>query len=278
MPQVLRPPSSEYEWKKIAQDFWKTWNFPLCLGAIDGKHVVIQAPAMAGSEYFNYKGTHSIVLLAVCDARYCFTLLDIGGAGRHSDGGVFANSAFGQKFMSNNLSMPTIAQLPGSDMYVPHCIVGDAAFPLKPNIMRPYPGKNLSHERAVFNYRLSRARRVIENTFGILATRWRIFRRPIIADVNKVIAITKAACCLHNFLQIRNSYASPYVDREDSQGNITNGQWRSDISGSSNLHPIGRVGTNMHSSRAREIRDAFKDYFNSNLGRMPGQDAIVDRI
>nr|CAB3251798.1 putative nuclease HARBI1 [Phallusia mammillata] len=193
------------------------WDFPMCLGAIDGKHVVIQAPAGAGSEFFNYKGSHSIVLLAVCDAQYCFTMIDIGDLGRHSDGGVFANSEFGKRFMSGDLNVPSQACLPNTSVCVPYCIVGDAAFPLRQNLMRPYPGKNLPADKSIFNYRLSRARRVIENTFGILATRWRIFRRPIIAKPERVVAFTKAACCLHIFLQIksrqnvRNAYCYIFI-------------------------------------------------------------------
>jgi len=85
----------------------------------------------------------------------------------------------------------------------PYCMVADAAFPLKPSIMRPYPGKSLSREEKIFNYRLSQARQVIENTFGIMSSKWRVFRRPIITHPDKAALITKATCCLHNYLQIK---------------------------------------------------------------------------
>ena len=128
---------------------------------------------------------------------------------------------------------------------LPFVIVGDEAFPLKQNMLRPYPGKNLSEEKAIFNYRLSRARRIIENSFGILAARygctltdyylhnvmhllycrWRLFRRPIIADPDRVVVFTKAAIALHNYLRTEESslYCPPgFVDGEDGAGNIIN--------------------------------------------------------
>ncbi|XP_031353290.1 protein ANTAGONIST OF LIKE HETEROCHROMATIN PROTEIN 1-like [Photinus pyralis] len=71
-------PSNEEEWLKIAQDYEKIWNFPNCLGAIDGKHIVIECPKNTESEFYNYKGTFSVVLLAVVDANYPFIFVDIG--------------------------------------------------------------------------------------------------------------------------------------------------------------------------------------------------------
>ena len=124
---------------------------------IDGKHVVMQAPSHSGSTFFNYKGTHSIVLMAVCDANYCFTLIDIGDAGRHSDGGVLSNSAFGQAMEVGKLSFPEPELIPGIASALPYVFVGEAAFPLKMYMLRPYPGRFLPESKRIFNYRLSRA-------------------------------------------------------------------------------------------------------------------------
>ena len=214
---------SEEDWRGISREFEKVWNFPNCIGAIDGKHIVIQAPALSGSYYYNYKGTHSVVLLAVCDAHYRFTLVDVGSAGRENDSGVLSNSTFGQALESSILCLPSARALRGSTIEAPFVFVGDAAFPLRTDMMRPYPGQNLQDPEAVFNYRLSRCRRVIENSFGILAARWRIFRRPIIASPENAVILTKAAIALHNFLQTTESavYCLPgYTDAEDGAGNV----------------------------------------------------------
>ena len=52
--RFLDVPSNKREWKAIAKEFASKWNFPHALGAIDGKHVVMQATSNSGSEYFNY--------------------------------------------------------------------------------------------------------------------------------------------------------------------------------------------------------------------------------
>lgn len=101
----LKCPTSHIKWKKVAIRFEKLWQFPNCVGAIDGKHIVMQAPARAGSSFFNYKKTHSVVLMAVCDADYKFLLVDIGDSGRQSDGGVFSNGNIGHAVNENLLNL-----------------------------------------------------------------------------------------------------------------------------------------------------------------------------
>ena len=59
------------------------------------KHVVMLSPQSSGLMFFNYKKRHSIVLMAICNAKYEFTLVDIGESGRNSDGGVFSNGHIG---------------------------------------------------------------------------------------------------------------------------------------------------------------------------------------
>ena len=96
-PTYLREPETSDEWKVVAKGFAEHWNFPTCIGAIDGKHIIIQKPKGAGSEYFNYKKNHSINLMAIADSRYRFIMVDIGQYGSESDGGIWENSNFNRR-------------------------------------------------------------------------------------------------------------------------------------------------------------------------------------
>ncbi|XP_050302766.1 putative nuclease HARBI1 [Anthonomus grandis grandis] len=86
----IQVPKSNKEWKAIESDFNHRWNFPGCYGAIDGKHILIRAPENCGSNFFNYKGQNSIILMAIVDGNYNFIYVDVGYNGRALDGGVFA--------------------------------------------------------------------------------------------------------------------------------------------------------------------------------------------
>lgn len=82
---TFQMPTNTEEWKSISSEFNNIWQFPHTLGAIDGKHIRIKKPPHAGSDFYNYKGYHSIVLLAVVDAHCRFTYIDVGANGRVSD-------------------------------------------------------------------------------------------------------------------------------------------------------------------------------------------------
>lgn len=146
-PIYAKAPENEEDWLTIARGFETQWNFPHCIGALDGKHIHIQAPKKSGSQYFNYKKSFSIVLMAACDANYCFTMFDIGAYGSASDGGVFKQSIFGSALDNNEINVPQSSPLPGTNLLIPYCLVAGEAFPLKDYILRTYPGANLTYEK-----------------------------------------------------------------------------------------------------------------------------------
>lgn len=278
----------EEEWVKICEGFWSIWNLPNCCGAVDGKHVQIQAPPNSGSSYFNYKKTFSIILMAVCDHNYKFTLIDVGAYGSNSDGGVFSTSQFGQAMRDGNLNLPKgEANLPGSATKT-RFFVGDEAFKLERNMMRPYSGRNLDVKKRIFNYRLSRARRIIENSFGILVSRWRILRKQITVHPKKVDRIILATICLHNFVKTINDlrpvehrmYCPPnFIDTEQEDGSIISGAWRNECS-TNNVLPMEHIKPNTaHRSTAAAYkqRDDIADYLITPEGQVPWQNEYINR-
>lgn len=271
-------PSSENEWLGIASEFETMWNFNHCIGALDGKHVLIKPPAGSGSYYFNYKHTFSIVLLALVDADYKFTYIDVGCNGRVSDGGVFKNSSLFKGIESNTLLIPPAEPLPERVKNVPYVIVADDAFPLKSYLMKPFSGKNLLPQQQIFNYRLSRARRIVENAFGILSNRFRIFSHAIGLQIDKIEDIVLCCCALHNFLRSRQSsrliYTPPgCLDAEDCDGNIILGNWRNNPQ-CQTFQSIKRQGSNFMSVEAKSIRQEICHFF-VNEGQVAWQNKIA---
>jgi hypothetical protein len=141
-------------------------------------------------------------------------------------------------------------------------------------MIKPYPGNISELSQRIYNYRLCRARTVIENAFGILATRFRIYRRPIIANVDTVKNVT-ATIALHNFLLISQrkqdafSYCPQnFVDQNGTRGRVIPGQWRQEIGATAGFSRLDRNarGSNNSSKSAQQVRDGYKEYFNSPEG------------
>lgn len=77
-------------------------NFQNCIDALDGKHICVMKPEDSGFQFFNYKQflpidkklqcTTDKTTVAVVDANYGFTVIDVGHYGRSSDSNIFRQS------------------------------------------------------------------------------------------------------------------------------------------------------------------------------------------
>ncbi|XP_056464817.1 uncharacterized protein LOC130404196 [Gadus chalcogrammus] len=139
--------------------------------------------------------------MALMDSNYRFLYVDVGCNGRVSDGGVFRGCSLQQSLEQKTANIPDPAPLSGPELLSPYTIVADEAFPLKEYILKPYSSRGLTQEQRIFNYRLSRARRVVENAFGILANHWRVFTTKIHLQPETVDKIVLACTVLHNVLR-----------------------------------------------------------------------------
>lgn len=179
------------------------------------------------------------MLLGLCDAKYKFTYFNVGAYGSESDGGIFNNSCFGRMLENGELDLPSAKPVYGSTFHVPYCFLGDAAFPLKQNLMVPFGGRNLDESQIFFNKEHSKGRVLIENTFGVLSSRWRILQKRMTLLPKNADHVVCACVVLHNFIieeGSQNYINERYVDIFDGDNRI-NGQWRTE-NHSSILQPL----------------------------------------
>jgi hypothetical protein len=252
-------PQTKEEWLRVAQQYDVKWNFPHCIGALDGKHIAIRPPPNSGSDFYNYKHGFSIVLMALVDADYRYIYVDIGTNGRISDGGVFEKCSLSKLLDGKQLQVPEDEPLNGRQKNMPYVIVADEAFPLKSYIMKPFSGRTTDGiEKRTFNYRLSRARRVVENSFGILANRFRVFLSPTPLRPKKVELLVLTCCVLHNFIFAKATTQNGHVPHDmfndaNEADSSTSGRW------------ISLAKSNKHRAAdyAQDIRNEFCHYFSN---------------
>lgn len=235
---------------------------------MDGKHVILQSPINSGNDYDCYKMFPSIVLFALVDANYKFLYVDVGSKGRISDGGVFKNTNLYKKLEKKELNIPPpeILQIPYK-LAVPYFILGDKAFALNEYTLKPFEGtpERGSMER-IFNYRLSRARRVVENAFGILSSVFRVLRKPLLLEPEKATKVVLATICLYNYLRRDQAssqrFTPPGSFDAEVEGTVIPGRWRQDTEMSSmlSIQAIPRRG----STNIKEIRSHLGRHFITN--------------
>ena len=271
--EFIKIPTVAEEWQAVAHDFQQKWQFPHTLGALDGKHIRITKPPHGGSLYYNYKQFDSIVMMALVDANYKFLWVQIGDAGSCSDGQIWNHCDLQAALSTGVLGVPVADPLPGDNVNTPYFIIADDAFAMKTHLMKPFPRRGLEGAERVFNYRLSRARRVVENAFGILANRFRCLLTTMHIRVQRVPLIVRTCVVLHNYLRVRYPGADNHVvDLENADHQLIPGAWRTDaVMADVNQRQCG----NRDSQAAKTQRLDLKNYFMSPAGSVPWQDRMV---
>ena len=166
--------------------------------------------------------------------EYEFLYVDVGINGRNSNGWIWSRCPLKNAPEKNALNIPEPRLLPGRLNKTPYVCTGDDAFPLSLYMMKPFPQINLTKEKRIFNYRLSRMRRISENGFGIIANKWRVFRRAFSLEPKKIKIVTLAAITLHNWLRSESKLGKIDIPVGLTDcGNIETGEffdrtWRSD--------------------------------------------------
>ena len=277
----FQQPTTREEWLLIQEQFLKKWHFPQCLGALDGKHVRVRCPSNGGSGYYNYLGYHSLVLFALVDAKYKFLYYEVGAPGRVGDATIWNNSPFKAALESHSLPVPDPRTTPNSNTPIPSLIVADSAFALSAKLMKPYSDRGSTREQRVFNYRLSRARRIVENAFGILAARFGVYQRAMLCQPSTVKKIILATLTLHNFLRVckDQQYAgNRAVDAEVGENHeLVLGDWRNNANALlDGLQPtVGGIHGNRRAeaTTGAEVRNTLCHYFSAE-GAVPWQNRI----
>jgi len=130
--------------------------------------------------------------------------------------------------------------------------------------MRTFPRRQLTNERRIYNYRLSRARRIVECAFGIMVKRFNLLKNKMLVGPEKATKITRAICVLHNLIMTKE------VNLTEIHNEIENHHNQIEIRNESNI-----VHHNRSSIAAIEQRNKFMDFFNSENGQFLGKTYLV---
>ncbi|KPJ00652.1 PREDICTED: uncharacterized protein LOC106123115 isoform X2 [Papilio xuthus] len=249
------PCLTENDFKKKADDYLMKWQFPNCIGAIGTKNFRIMKSENIRSKNKNSNKYCSLVLQAISDADYKFIAVEIVGkeSKRYRNPFHFSASKFKKLLENQQFNVPPGQKLPGCDLTLPHVLLGNAGYPLKTYLLRPYPSLKADNGKKTFNGRLLRARGTIDFAFGILTDKWRIFLKSLETNTNHAAQIIKVACLLHNIVRDKDGDNDrDFVEFSNLLSNVK----------------IDKVKKSKRNSRASfqaiAVRERYKDYFVNN--------------
>ena len=236
--------------RALVNGFENKWGFPQCVGSIDGSHIPISAPELSHTDYYNRKGWYSMIVQAVVDHEYIFRDICVGRPGSVHDARVFVNSSIYKKITEGVLDGEGCRIILGKQ--IPLCLVGDSAYPIQTWLMKPFTDNpNLTPQQKWFNYRISRARIVVENAFGQLKARWRRLLKRNDMAIEHIPTVISACCILHNICEIHGkSFNDTWLENDCTE---TEYQQPSSSSPPANVHMAG-------SNAPHDIRNTLMQY------------------
>lgn len=209
--------------------------------------------------------------MALVNADYEFIYIDVGKNGRLSDAGIIEYTEFYRRLLEGSLNLPDNNETTENLNFV---FISDEAFALHKNLLKPFPQQALNHQRRIFNYRLSRARNVVENAFGLITSVFRVLQTAINMKIENIRYVVLAICVLHNYLR---KHSSAYVtattfDRENTVTCTTDeGDWRQQ---SCQTTPLKQNPVRNVSFEAKENRENYLKYF-ADKGKVSWQEEMV---
>uniref|UniRef100_UPI00358FCE16 CUB and sushi domain-containing protein 3-like n=1 Tax=Myxine glutinosa TaxID=7769 RepID=UPI00358FCE16 len=175
--------------------------------------------------------------------------------------------------------LPEPEPLPGDDKPMPFSLIGDDAFALRTWMQKPYSFRGMNKKQCIFNYRLSRARRVVENAFGILSNRFRCLLTLMCLNKKNVESVVLTACVIHNLISYRKpGRINVEADNEDANHEVVPGTWRNEEAVTA-WRGLEALPGNTSSKAGKLQRDDLAEYYNSPAapcgGNVTGPSGVI---
>ncbi|XP_061919297.1 uncharacterized protein LOC133660681 [Entelurus aequoreus] len=202
LPQQIRFPNAD-ELREMAAGVEQSWGLPRCIGAIDAAHIPIIAPTERHGDYVNEGGWHSIILQGVVDGRGRFWSACVGTAGSLDEEEALRMSSLWQVAEQGTFSPPCARN--GAGVTAGYYILGDAAYPSKSWLLRPFLDDDgqLTAAQQTYNEKVCKAQTMATGAFSRLRGRWRCLTKRNDSDIEVVKSMVLTCCALHNLCERR---------------------------------------------------------------------------